>query len=108
VGFDWNNAKVVLEKIRGKTEELEAALDSGKPVAVEGEIGDLLFAVANISRHAHIDPEAAVRSANAFGTWQSERKLNLARACSARAGDHYLSQRLWRPVSFRDESPQLR
>jgi ATP diphosphatase len=65
VGFDWNDIRVVLEKIREETEEIEAALDSGEPDAVEDEIGDLLFAAANLARHAGVDPESAVRRANA-------------------------------------------
>lgn len=65
VGFDWNNAKLVLEKIREETVELEAALDLGEPHAIEVEIGDLLFAVANLARHAKVDPEASIRRANA-------------------------------------------
>lgn len=65
VGFDWKSAKLVLEKIREETAEVEAALDSGKPSDVEEEIGDLLFAVANLARHAEADPEATIRLANA-------------------------------------------
>jgi len=65
VGFDWNDARLVIEKIREETDEIEAALDSGEPDAVEDEIGDLLFAAANLARHAGIDPESAVRRANA-------------------------------------------
>jgi ATP diphosphatase len=64
-GFDWNDASLVLEKIREETGEIEAAVDAGDPRAVEDEIGDLLFTVANLARHAHADPEAAIRRANA-------------------------------------------
>ena len=65
VGFDWNDIRLVVDKIREETGEIEAALDSGEPDAVEDEIGDLLFAAANLARHAGIDPESAVRRANA-------------------------------------------
>ncbi|MGA2636994.1 nucleoside triphosphate pyrophosphohydrolase [Methylocella sp.] len=65
VGFDWNDIRLVLDKIREETGEIEAALDSGEPDAVEDEIGDLLFAAANLARHAGVDPESAVRRANA-------------------------------------------
>jgi len=65
VGFDWNDIRLVVDKIREETDEIEAALDSGEPDAVEDEIGDLLFAAANLARHAGIDPESAVRRANA-------------------------------------------
>ncbi len=65
VGFDWNDIRVVLDKIREETCEIEAALDSGQPEAIADEIGDLLFAIANLARHAKVDPESAIRRANA-------------------------------------------
>ncbi|WP_026606322.1 nucleoside triphosphate pyrophosphohydrolase [Methylocapsa acidiphila] len=65
VGFDWNDARLVVAKIREETDEIEGALDSGDPSAVEDEIGDLLFTVANLARHAGADPEHAIRGANA-------------------------------------------
>ena len=65
VGFDWNDIHVVLDKIREETAEIEEALDSGEADAIEDEIGDLLFAAANVARHAGVDPEAAARRANA-------------------------------------------
>ena len=65
VGFDWGNAKLVLAKIREEIDEIEAAMDKGArnggADAVGEEIGDLLFAVANLARHAGVDPEGAVR-----------------------------------------------
>ena len=61
VGFDWNDARLVIEKIREETDEIEAALDSGDAAAMHGEIGDLLFTVANLARHVKADPEAAIR-----------------------------------------------
>jgi ATP diphosphatase len=65
VGFDWNDIRLVLDKIHEETAEIEAALASADKSAIEDEIGDLLFAVANLARHARIDPESAVRRANA-------------------------------------------
>jgi nucleoside triphosphate diphosphatase len=65
VGFDWNNPRLVIEKIREETDEIEAALDAGDAAAITGEIGDLLFTAANLSRHVTADPEAAIRLANA-------------------------------------------
>jgi ATP diphosphatase len=62
VGFDWNDARQVLAKIREETEEIEASLDDRDAVA--GEIGDLLFAVVNLARHVDVDPEAALRATN--------------------------------------------
>jgi nucleoside triphosphate diphosphatase len=65
VGFDWNDARQVLAKIREETDEIEAALDKGDAEELHGEIGDLLFAVANLARHADSDPESALRKTNA-------------------------------------------
>ncbi len=68
VGFDWNDARHVLGKIREETDEVEAELaqpDAIATPALEEEIGDLLFVVANLARHAGVDPEQALRSANA-------------------------------------------
>ncbi len=68
VGFDWADSRLVLEKIREETQEVEAELPAaGEPVPPEvaEEIGDLLFAVANLARHTGVDPEQALRGANA-------------------------------------------
>ena len=64
VGFDWNDARQVLAKIREETQEVSEALDDGGPAAIRDEIGDLLFAVVNLARHAGVDPEAALRGTN--------------------------------------------
>ena len=65
VGFDWNDARAVLAKLREETEEIEEALAAGDEEGVKGEVGDLLFVVANLARHLSVDPEAALRGANA-------------------------------------------
>ncbi len=62
VGFDWNDPRAVLDKIREEADEVEEVLGDGDAVA--DEIGDLLFAVANLARHAGVDPEAALHGAN--------------------------------------------
>ncbi|MBB5751169.1 nucleoside triphosphate pyrophosphohydrolase [Prosthecomicrobium pneumaticum] len=65
VGFDWNDPRAVLAKLREEIDEIEAELDAGAPAARVGdEIGDLLFAVANLARHVEIDPDAALRGTN--------------------------------------------
>jgi ATP diphosphatase len=64
VGFDWNDPRAVLAKIREEADEIEAALDAGDDAAVVGEVGDLLFAVVNLARHVDADPEAALRATN--------------------------------------------
>jgi MazG family protein len=65
VGFDWSRAADVFAKIDEECRELERALDGGEAAAVEEELGDLLFSVAQFARHAGVDPEAALRRASA-------------------------------------------
>ena len=66
VGFDWNDPRLVLAKIQEEAREIEDALDAGaSQEKVAGEVGDLLFAVANLARHLDADPEAALRTTNA-------------------------------------------
>ena len=65
VGFDWNDPRAVLRKIREEADEIEAALERGDRNDVAGETGDLLFAVVNLARHSHVDPEMSLRGANA-------------------------------------------
>jgi ATP diphosphatase len=65
VGFDWNNPRAVLAKLREEIDEVEAELDANIAERVAGEVGDLLFAVANLARHLSVDPESALRGANA-------------------------------------------
>jgi len=65
VGFDWNDARLVLDKIREETAEVDEALASGDKAAIKEEIGDLLFVIANLARHVDADPEACLTAANA-------------------------------------------
>jgi nucleoside triphosphate diphosphatase len=65
VGFDWNDAQLVLDKIEEETHEVRAALTSGNKDAIEDEIGDLLFAAVNLARHTQLDPEACLQRTNA-------------------------------------------
>jgi ATP diphosphatase len=64
VGFDWNDARLVLAKLREETNEIEAAIQNADQANIEEEIGDLLFVVANLARHLKVDPEHALRQAN--------------------------------------------
>ncbi len=62
VGFDWNNADLVVDKIAEEAREVAEARTQAER---EEEVGDLLFVVANLARHLKVDPEAALRAANA-------------------------------------------
>ncbi len=65
VGFDWNDPKAVLAKMREEIDEIEEALDAADPAAISDEIGDMLFAIANLARHLRIDPDTALSGTNA-------------------------------------------
>ena len=65
VGFDWNDPRAVLAKIREEADEIEAALDRNDKQELAEETGDLMFALVNLARHVDADPEAALRSTNA-------------------------------------------
>jgi ATP diphosphatase len=67
VGFDWVSATDVLDKIEEEVAELRREVESGATgdlSRAEEEMGDLLFAIANLSRKLGIEPEAALRRAN--------------------------------------------
>jgi MazG family protein len=69
VGFDWPDARAVRDKVLEELHEVDAVLaeprgDAPTPAALVDELGDLLFAMVNWSRHLHIDAEAALRAAN--------------------------------------------
>ncbi len=64
VGFDWADLKGLLEKFEEEADEMRRALRSRKRGAIREEIGDLLFTIVNVARHADIDPELALQDAN--------------------------------------------
>ncbi len=65
VGFDWPNTDQVIEKITEECLELKEAIAEKSARHIEEEFGDLLFVMANLARHLNIEPETALRSANA-------------------------------------------
>lgn len=65
VGFDWPHAGEVVSKIAEEAAELVEARDTLSEAEVTEEMGDLLFVMANLARHLKVDPEAALRAANA-------------------------------------------
>jgi ATP diphosphatase len=64
VGFDWNDPRAVLAKIREEADEIEAELDGSSKADAAAEVGDLLFAVVNLARHLDADPEDVLRQTN--------------------------------------------
>jgi len=62
VGFDWDSPLGIFEKIQEELGEVREAYDKGNPESIEGELGDLLFACVNLSRHLGVDAETALLS----------------------------------------------
>lgn len=60
VGFDWDDVKDAMEKVKEETIELEQAYNKGEVSDIEEELGDLLFAVVNVSRFLKVQPELAL------------------------------------------------
>jgi MazG family protein len=98
IGFDWPQPRPVIEKLAEEIRELEAELDGGsKPARIEDELGDLLFAAANLARKLEIDPEAALRRATA----KFERRFRRLEVLAAERGigrDLDALEALWQEV----------
>jgi nucleoside triphosphate diphosphatase len=102
VGFDWPEPAAVLDKLAEETRELEAALAAREqaPEAVEEELGDLLFTMANLARHLGVDAEGALRRASLKfeGRFRAmEARLAAAGRTPEQAGAAELEQ-LWNEV----------
>ena len=61
VGFDWPDAEGPWDKLNEELEELRQALASGDEESVQGELGDVLFSICNVARHAGVNAEMALR-----------------------------------------------
>ena len=65
VGFDWDKAEDVLEKVEEEIEELKVSISASEQDGIEEEIGDILFSIVNLSRFLDVEPEEALRKTNA-------------------------------------------
>ena len=80
IGFDWPNADSVIDKIEEELDELEEEIEDGDRAMLEEEMGDLLFAAANLARKLDIEPETALRRATAKFDRRFRRVEALAKA----------------------------
>ena len=106
VGFDWPDAKGPAEKVREELAEVEREAESGRREALAAEVGDLLFAVVNLSRKLGVDPRAALERANSKFRRRFEGIERLARERGidlAGAGLEALD-RLWDEVKAQGQS----
>jgi MazG family protein len=65
VGFDWGTVEGIFDKLREESAELQRVLETNDRPKIEEELGDLLFAGVNLARFLHVDPEIALKNANA-------------------------------------------
>lgn len=65
IGFDWDGTAGIFDKLREETSEIQRALEAKDRPKIEEELGDLLFAGMNLARFLHVDPEIALKKANA-------------------------------------------
>src|SRR6266404_8325206 len=95
IGFDWPDPGPVLEKVLEEVAELKTEIERGSErTALEDELGDILFAVANLARKLDIDPEAALRHATAKFERRFRRVETLA-AEHAAGSDLGMLEALW-------------
>lgn len=106
VGFDWPDASHVLDKIVEETQELVEARDQLTQAEVEEEFGDLLFVMANLARHMGVEPEGALRAANAKFTRRFEGVEARLAAMGKRPEDSDLEEMdaLWDAVKLAEKA----
>ncbi len=100
VGFDWEHAQGVVDKIREELVEVEHEMGAAASERVEEEIGDLLFAVVNLARFLRIDPEARLRIATEKFRSRFDRVAAMLRAQGRSVEEAGLPEldRLWEAV----------
>jgi nucleoside triphosphate diphosphatase len=103
IGFDWPDARPVFDKLKEEIAELEIEFEKpGAREAVEDEMGDVLFAAANLARKLNIDPEAALRQATA----KFERRFRHVEALAAELAtgtDLEALEALWQRVKREEQ-----
>jgi MazG family protein len=99
-GFDWPDPAGAIDKVREELGELEAALRAGRAAEAEEELGDALFALAQAARLLKINPEIALRRANAKFIGRFGRMAEAVRASGRRLEDLTLEEmeEVWRSI----------
>lgn len=108
VGFDWTEAGHIFDKLTEETDEVREAIETGDPDKIEDELGDLLFVAANLSRRLNVDPEQALRRANA----KFERRFRAMEALAEQDGQDFealdidAQETLWQRVKHQERVRQ--
>jgi ATP diphosphatase len=100
VGFDWEDVRGVIAKLREELAEVEEAIDARREADVAEEVGDLLFAVVNLARFVKADPESRLRAAVAKFRRRFDRVMEMLRAEGRSPEEAGLPEldRLWEAV----------
>jgi len=108
VGFDWPTTDQVIAKITEEATELVEARETLTQTEVEEEFGDLMFVMANLGRHLGIEPEAALRAANAKFTRRFEGVEAKLRDLGKTPTDSDLAEMdaLWDAVKAEERKPR--
>lgn len=107
VGFDWTQAEPIFDKLDEEVREVRDAIKSGIRDDIEDELGDLLFVAANLSRRLSVDPEQALRRANA----KFERRFRAMEAAASTDGLAFADLSLdrqeayWQQVKRAEKAP---
>jgi tetrapyrrole methylase family protein/MazG family protein len=109
IGFDWEDAGGIFEKMGEETRELQSALKTKETVRVEEELGDLLFAAVNLARFLKVDPEIALKKANA----KFARRFRVMEKLSRESGREFKNlpreemEALWNTAKGREQKLEL-
>jgi ATP diphosphatase len=109
VGFDWPDKTPIFDKIAEEIAELRHEIDqSAPPDRIEDELGDLLFALVNLARHLDLEPEAALRRANAKFERRFRRIEDILRDAGSTPEAAGLAEldRLWDAVKEEEKAPR--
>jgi tetrapyrrole methylase family protein/MazG family protein len=106
-GFDWDEVEGVFEKLREECAELRHAAERKDAELVEEEMGDLLFAAVNLARFLQVDPEIALKNANA----KFVRRFREMERLSAGKGQSFMEvprdekEKLWEAAKRSEKEP---
>jgi len=110
IGFDWEDVKGIFEKIQEEGAEVCHALGTMEPLRIEGELGDLLFAVVNLARFVHVDPEIALKKANAKFVKRFQAMERLAESSGRKLADvpRAEMESLWEAVKRKEKGAAVK
>lgn len=108
IGFDWNEAEPIFDKLEEEIGELREAMSRKNAADIEDEYGDVLFVIANLARHLSLDPEAALRKGNAKFTRRFQALERFAKEAKPDISDFTLDEYevFWQRAKAEEKSPK--